>query len=496
MTVTSDSQAREELTSSNSGKIYGLLAGIVAYLLVHFIAPLPEGMEPQAKEVAAVLALMMIWWLSEAVPLAVTALVPLVLFSMTGVMDIGDAASAYGNPVIFLFMGGFILAIAMERWGLHMRIALNIVRVVGTSANTVIAGFMIATAFLSMWISNTATVVMMIPICLSVIRLLMRDESARNPQGVSNFATTMMLGLAFAASIGGVGTIIGTPPNAVFAGYVRNAYDIEIGFAQWMQLALPVVVMMLASCWAVLVFLYPNRMGKIDGAEAIIKDELAKLGRWSRGEKAIAVIFTSTALLWIFRPLISGALPGVQLNDASIAIMGAIAVFLVPISIKKGEMLLTWKEAEALPWGILLLFGGGLCLASAVKASQLAEWVGAKIQSVVDVSQFMLILIIAGVVKLLTEFMSNVATITTFLPILAALAAAFGYAPLELMIPATMSASFAFMTPVATPPNAVVFGSGYVRIKQMAYAGFWLNVIAMIIAPAFCYYFIDYAFKL
>lgn len=488
-----ESGLREEMNAHNPRKLYGLLAGLFAYLSIHHLMPLPAGMEPQALEVSAVLALMMIWWLSEAVPLAVTALVPIVLFPFTGVMDIADATSAYGNPVIFLFMGGFILAIAMERWGLHMRIALNIVRVVGTSANTVIAGFMIATAFLSMWISNTATVVMMIPICLSVIRLLMRDESGENPVGVGNFATTMMLGLAFAASIGGVGTIIGTPPNAVFAGYVRNAYDIEIGFAQWMTLAVPVVIMMLVACWAVLVLVYPNKMGRIAGAEKIIADELAKLGGWSYGEKAVAIIFSITAGLWIFRPLVADAL-GIEMNDAGIAIMGAIALFLVPVSIRHGEMLLTWKEAEKLPWGILLLFGGGLCLASAVKASKLAEWVGAQIEAVVDVSEFMLILIIAGVVKLLTEFMSNVATITTFLPIIAALAAAFGYAPLDLMIPATMSASFAFMTPVATPPNAVVFGSGYVRTRQMAYAGLWLNIIAMLIAPAFCYWMIDYAF--
>lgn len=319
-------------------------------------------MTPDALSVAAVVALMMIWWLTEAVPLAVTALVPLVVFPFTGIMDVDTAATAYADPVIFLYLGGFILAITMERWGLHQRIALNIVQLVGSNANTVIGGFMLATALLSMWISNTATVVMMLPISLSVVHLLMRKDAGAHDEGAKNFATCMMLGLAYAASIGGVGTIIGTPPNAVFAGYMRTVYDVEIGFAQWMLLAVPIATVMLFLCWRVLLLLYPNRMGKIEGADRIIDYELRKLSGWSRGEKMIAVIFGGTALLWMFRPAISAALPGIALNDAGIAVMGALLVFLVPLSFKEGRALLTWKEAERLPWGVLLLFGGGLCL--------------------------------------------------------------------------------------------------------------------------------------
>lgn len=323
----------------------------------------------------------------------------------------------------------------------------------------------------------------------------MADGSENNPQGARNFATCMMLGLAFSASIGGVSTLIGTPPNAVLAGFLRSSYGIELSFADWMQMALPIVAVMLVACWLVLLVIYPNRMGRIAGAEDIISYELQKLGRWSRGEVLVAIIFSSTALLWMLRTPINATIPALQLNDAGIAIAGAMALFVIPVSFKRGEMLLTWQQAEKLPWGILLLFGGGLCLASAIRNSQLAEWIGGRIQSVVDVSEFVLILIIAGVIKLLTEFMSNVATITTFLPIIAALAAAFGYPPLALMVPATLAASFAFMTPVATPPNAVVFASGHVKIRHMAFAGVWLNLIAWVVAPALCYYMMDYAFK-
>lgn len=481
-----------EAASGNPRKFIYLLAGVFAYCFIRFVMPLPEGMSPQALEVAAVLVLMMIWWLTEALPLAITALVPLVIFPFTGVMDMDAAASSYGDPVIFLYLGGFILAIAMERWGLHRRIALNIVRVVGSNANMIIAGFMLATAFLSMWISNTATVVMMIPISLSVVHLLMRESDVG--EGARNFAVCMMLGLAYAASIGGVGTIIGTPPNAVLVGYLRNAYGIEIGFFQWMLLGVPAAAIMLVICWRVLLRLYPNHMGHIEGAEQVIGAELEKLGGWSREEKLVAMIFGGTALLWVLRPVISAALPGIALNDSGIAVMGALMLFIIPASFKHGQMLLTWREAEGLPWGVLLLFGGGLCLATAVKASLLAEWIGTRIQSVVDVSEFTLILIIAGVIVMLTEFMSNVATITTFLPIIAALAVAFGYAPIDLMIPATLAASFAFMTPVATPPNAVVFSSGHIRIKQMAYAGLWLNMLALLVVPALCYVMMGYIF--
>lgn len=479
----------------NRNKFIGLIAGIAAFCALFFFTPLPADMQPQALSVAAILALMMIWWLTEAVPLAVTALVPLIIFPFIGIMDIGATAAAYGDPVVFLFMGGFILAIGMERWNLHLRIALNIVRIVGCHANVIIGGFMLATAFLSMWISNTATVVMMMPISLSVVQLLMRSDAENPTQSTRNFATCMMLGLAYAASIGGIATIIGTPPNAVLAGYVSNAYDIEIGFAQWMMVALPIAIIMLVACWLVLLSLYPNRMGYIEGAERVIEYELQKLGKWTRGEKLIAVIFTTTALLWIFRSFINEAIPALRLNDSGIAIMGALALFIIPVSLRRNEMLLTWREAEKLPWGILLLFGGGLCLASAVRTSLLAEWVGTRIQSVMDVTEFVLILIVAGVIKLLTEFMSNVATITTFLPVIAVLAAGFGYPPLDLMIPATLAASFAFMTPVATAPNAVVFASGHVKMKNMALAGFWLNIIAWAVAPAICYYMVGYAFQ-
>lgn len=492
MTQYTGEAPQEELSASRPGRLVGLGLGIAVFSILYWFTPLPAGMEPVALRVCALLALMMVWWLSEAVPLAATALMPLAAFPLMGVMDVDAAARTYGDPIVFLYMGGFILAIGMERWGLHMRIALNIVRVVGSHANVIIGGFMLATAFLSMWMSNTATVVMMLPICLSVIQLLMRD---RNDAGLRNFATCMMLGLAYAATIGGTATLVGTPPNAVLAGYVSAAYGIEIGFGQWMMVALPIACVVLAACWGALLLLYPNRMGRIEGAERIIEYELRKLGPWSRGEKMVAVIFGTTACLWMGRSFINGLFPGLALSDAGIAVMGGLAMLLLPVSLRRGQMLLNWKEAERLPWGILILFGGGLCLASAVSDSHLADWVGLQIQSVVDVSPFILILIIAGSVMLLTEFMSNVATITTFLPVIAALAVAFGQPPLELMVPATLAASLAFMSPVGTPPNAIVFASGHVKIRQMVYAGVWLNLIAWVVSPALCYYLMDYAFQ-
>lgn len=492
MTQSSRETLEEEASSGGPHKFFCLLAGLAVFCLIRFAVPLPDGMSPDGLKVAAVLALMLVWWLTEAVPLPVTALLPLVLFPTLGVMNMNTAASSYADPVIFLYLGGFMLAIAMERWGLHLRIALHIVRVVGSSANLVIAGFMLATAFLSMWISNTATVMMMLPIGTSVIYLLMHRDGEEPHEGAHNFATCMMLGLAYAASIGGIGTLIGTAPNAIFAGYMRNFYGIEIGFAQWMVVAVPVAAMMLFICWQVLVRLYPNRMGRIEGVEQVIGDELRKLGRWSRGEVLIAVIFGATAMAWMFRPAINLALPGLALTDAGIAIISGMLLFIVPVSLKRGQVLLTWKEAERLPWGVLLLFGGGLCLASAVRNSHLAEWVGLQIQAAVDVAVFPLILIVSGLVLLMTEFMSNVATVTTMLPVIAALAAAFGYAPIELMLPATLMASFAFMMPVATPPNAIVFASGHIRIRQMAYAGLWLNLFAIALVPAFCYWVIGY----
>jgi solute carrier family 13 (sodium-dependent dicarboxylate transporter), member 2/3/5 len=493
MSSSSREALQQDAPSIKSGRWFGLFFGVVAFVVLYFFTPLPDGMTPQALQVSAVAALMVIWWLSEAVPLAATALVPLVVLPFVGVMPVSAASSAYADPIVFLFMGGFILAIGLERWGLHRRIALNIVRVVGSNANAVIGGFMLATALLSMWISNTATVVMMMPIALSVVQLLMRGggEEAQG-QGVRNFATCMMLGLAVAANIGGIATLVGTPPNAVFAGYVHSTYGIEIGFAQWMMLAGPIAAVLLLVGWVLLLDIYPNNMGHIEGAERIINYELLKLGPWSRGEKMVAVIFFSTALMWVFRSPLNTILP-VTLNDAGIGMMGALALLVIPVS--RHEMLLSWQDAERLPWGILLLFGGGLCLASAVSQSQLAEWVGLQIQSVVNVSPFVMVLIVAGVILWLTEFMSNVATITTFLPVIGAVALAFGYPALDLMIPATLAASCAFMMPVATPPNAVVFASGHVKIRQMAYSGFILNLLAWAIIPAACYVLMDYAFR-
>lgn len=417
------------------------------------------------------------WWITEAIPIAATALAPLVLFPLLGILQIQEAASPYANPVIFLFLGGFLIAAALERCGLHRRMALTILRMVGTGPASLVGGFMIATAFLSMWVSNTATVVMMMPTAMSVLSVAEREMSESDAR---SFGKALLLGLAYAANIGGIATLIGTPPNALLAGFMLETYGLEIGFGEWMLFGVPLVAVALPFTWQLLVrVLFPLGQARFPRGRAIIDSEMAELGPTSRDEWIVGTVTAVVALCWIFQPLIAGAVPG--LSDAGIAIGGALILFAVPVSIRPWRRALDWESAERLPWGVLILFGGGLSLASAISSSGVAEWIGHSIARWEGLSLVVMIIVVTTVVVFLTELTSNTATAATFLPIVGSIAIGLGDAPLSLAIPAAVAASCAFMMPVATPPNAIVYGSGRITIAEMARAGIWLNLFMIVL---------------
>jgi sodium-dependent dicarboxylate transporter 2/3/5 len=467
-----------QIEPSRGRKLAGLVLGVAVFAAL-LVLPAPEGLAIAPWRVAAVAALLAIFWLTEAVPISVTALLPIVLFPTLGVTTVTEATAPYADPIVFLFLGGFIIALAIERWNLHRRIALTVLSHVGAREDLQIGGFMIATAALSMWVSNTATVALMFPVALSVVPRYADGSIAPEKRG---FAVALMLGVAYGASCGGIATLIGTPPNALLAGFMRSTYGVEIGFAQWLLLGLPLALIMLLITWLLLTrWLFPVGSEELPGARAAIREQLEEMGPASVAERRVAAIFAVTAVLWISRPLLAGWLPGLQLSDTTIAIAAALACFFVPNGMERGRFLLTWEYAERLPWGVLLLFGGGLSLAAAVSDSGLAQWIGAQLAGLEDWPVLLLVIAITTLIIFLTELTSNIATAATFLPLVAALAASLGQPPLLLAIPAVLAASFAFMLPVATPPNAIVFASGFVTIPQMVRAGLRLNLIGIVV---------------
>ena len=478
-----------------SAKKIGLFLGPAVFLLI-LLLPNPPGLNTEAWKVLAVAAIMLIWWVTEAVPLAVAAILPLVLLPLLAVqpindrgypagieeaMGIGDVSPPYASPIVFLFMGGFMIALAMERWGLHRRIALNIVKLTGTNADGILLGFMLATAALSMWISNTATTVLMLPIALSVINLLLDDPEEIAHKGMQNFALSMMLGIAYAANIGGTATIIGTPPNVVFAGIMEEQFGVQVSFAQWIIFGLPFALLLLGVTFFFIVkILHPNRLGEFEGAQAIITREVERLGPMKKGEKRTLAIFMLTALLWIFRVPISNLLPiGVDLSDAGIAMLATVLLFIVPVDFNKNQFVLAWGDTEKLPWGILLLFGGGLSLAGALNDTGLIKLIGDQFSNMGEAS-FLIILGLAAVSLFLTEIMSNVALVVVFLPVVGAIALGADLNLLQVCIPVTLAASCAFMLPMSTPPNAIVFASGHLKVSQMVRVGLILNIITIL----------------
>ncbi len=424
------------------------------------------------------------WWVSEAVPIAVTSLLPMICLPLLGVTDMKTAAAPYAHPIVYLFFGGFAIALAMERWNLHRRIALNIVQWTGTNANGIILGFMLATGFLSMWISNTATTLMMLPIALSVIGLLVQKREDHFSKGVRNFSLCLMLGIAYAANVGGVATLIGTPPNVVFKGILKTSYGIEVSFLDWSLVALPFSAVMLFATYFVLVkILFPNGLGRFQDAQNVIDSEVTKLGKPGIGEKRTLAVFVMTAMLWIFGALINEFNPWFKLSDEIVALLAAVALFVVPVNFNKGIFVLEWRDTEKLPWGILLLFGGGLSLADALAKTGVIDLIGQQFAGIRD-AEFLVILGLATVSLFLTEVMSNVALVTIFLPVVGGIAAAADIHVVHLTLPVTIAASCAFMLPMSTPPNAIVFASGHMSISQMAKAGFVLNLISILLLAA------------
>ncbi|NED97786.1 DASS family sodium-coupled anion symporter [Phytoactinopolyspora alkaliphila] len=465
-------------------KRIGLALGVLLALGLYIF--LPDTLSTEGKTTAAIAALMAAWWMTEAIPLAATALLPLVLFPILGVAEMSDVASPYANDIIFLFMGGFMLALAMQRWHLHRRIALAIVATVGTSPVMLIAGFMLATGLITMWVSNTATAVMMLPIGLSVLALVMQVGDGK---GDTNFATALMLGIAYSASIGSVSTLIGTPPNALMRGYLSENHGITIGFGQWMAVGVPLAAVFLFIAWLILTrVVYPPKIKELAGGRELIRSELHKLGPISRGEWTVLAVFVAAALSWVVIPLaadnesIAGALPWLDnISDGGIAMAVAVALFLIPVDGKKGIAALDWDTAVKLPWGILILFGGGLSLSSQFSGSGLSAWIGERVGGLDALPVWVLILTITALVLLLTELTSNTATAAVFLPIMGGVAVGLGMDVMALVVPTALAATLAFMLPVATPPNAIAFGSGHVTIAQMIRGGVWLNVVSLVL---------------
>ncbi len=450
-----------------------LLAPIV--LIFMLVLPAPPGLSPAGWRTAAVGLTMALLWMTEALPIPVTSLLPLILFPVLGIAGIRNAAHPYANPLIFLFMGGFMISMAMQKWRLHERIALNIIHFMGVRPVSVIAGFMAASAFLSMWVSNTATTMMMMPIGLSVIGLAATGGEAES-RFRHNFATALMLGIAYASSIGGMATLIGTPTNLVLAGFLSETYGYELSFVKWLFIGVPIMLVGLPLAHFVLTrWIFPVDRLELKGGEEFIHAELKKLGPVSRGERAVAAAFSLTALLWITRPLLAKILPGI--SDAGIALFGAFLLFVYPIDYSRGIFALDWRQAEALPWGVLILFGGGLSLASAVQNTGLAAWIGGHLGGLSELPLLLIVLVTTVLIIFLTELTSNTATAATFLPIVASVAIGMHQNPLFMAVPAVLAASCAFMLPVATPPNAIVYGSGKISIPQMARAGIVLNIL-------------------
>ena len=454
---------------------------------------LPESLEHAPRAVASVGVLMAAWWITEAAPLPVTSLLPIVLFPLLGATDMRAAGAPYASEIIFLFAGGLILGLAMQRSGLHTRIALATISIVGTRPRRLIAGIMLATAVISMWVSNTATAVMMLPIGASVADLVLRHtpDAADGKKQARNFSVCLMLAIAYGASIGGIGTLIGTPPNAVFAGYMSEVFGQRIGFFDWMRLGLPLVAVYLPLAWAALVFLvFPVSLAEIPGGRGLIRDERATLGPITRSEVFVMIAFATAVVLWVSRSHLTGFAPFRHLTDGGIAMGAAFVLFLIPrgkpgpaaqhASVPGGTVM-DWATTSQLPWGVLLLFGGGLSLGAAMSSTGLDTWIGGRFAGLEGLHPVLVVSIVVVAVVILSELASNTAVATTLMPVLGAAAVGMGLHPYLLLIPAALAASCGFMLPVATPPNTVVFASGHVTVRDMIKGGFALDIIGILL---------------
>lgn len=471
---------RFSLTHDRLKTIPAILGPLLFLLIIQLFHP--KGLSDQGIAVLACTVWIAIWWIFEVVDISITALLPIVIFPLSGALDLKMTTAAYGHKYIFLYMGGFILAIAIEKWHLHKRIALNIIRILGTGISRIILGFMLATAFMSMWISNTATSVMMLPIGMAIIAQL-KDHPATAINETEQFGKVLMLSIAYSASIGGMATLIGTPPNLVLAGVFQEIYGVEISFAQWFMFGFPISMLLLAISWLYLTKVaFKFEIQEFPGGRAEIKRLVRDLGGWSYEEKVVFSVFVVTAIMWIFRSYLQRFIP--TLDDTIIAIIAGFAMFLLPSS-EKAKPILQWDEAVKMPWGIMMLFGGGMVLAKGFQESGLAVWIGDQFGLLEALPIILLILFLIAAVNFLTEITSNLATTAMLMPILAPMALSIDIHPYMLMVSAAIAASCAFMLPVATPPNAVVFGSGYLKISDMIKVGFWMNIISILVLTFF-----------
>ncbi len=473
-------QASKKVSAKHIGFFLGplLFIFIIVFTTDNLIAP-------GANKVIALAAWMITWWILECAPVAITALLPLAIFPALGTLSMTEASIPYANPVVFLFMGGFMIALALEKHKLHERIAINLIRITGTSGNGIILGFTLASGLISMWISNTATALMMLPIALSVIQLLRNPASESGEalsKGERNFALGLMLSIAYAANIGGIGTIIGTPPNVVFVGYAKQIYNHDISFIRWAMFGVPIAILMLFTCYILITrVLFPNHIKSVTGSHQLITTKLLSLGRMKKEEKLVLLIFSLTSFLWIFQQALNTVIGHAFFNDTNIAIAGGLFMFIVPVNFFESKFLLVWEDTQKLPWGILILFGGGICLAKGMETTGIIKAIGDYIANQHNLPLWQLLLILIVISVVLTEFMSNVALVTIIIPVVFGIADGLHYDPYVLAIPVTLAASCAFMFPVSTPPNAIVFASGHIKMKDMMRAGALLNTASILI---------------
>ena len=475
-------------------KVIGLVLGPVLFCLIFFTLT-PGVLTEKSIIVLALGAWMVTWWATEAMPIPVSALLPMVVFPLLGVSTAREASAPYGDPVIFLFMGGFILALGLEKHNLHQRIALSLIRLTGTSGNGIILGFMLSTALISMWISNTATAIMMLPIAASVTSLLAKEMGKENDPRFKKFATGLMLAIAYAASIGGMATIIGTPPNVVMVGFMKRFYNLDVSFTRWMMVGIPLMILSLTACYLIITrVLFRNHLPSIEGSKELIHNKLRELGKLSKQEKLVLIVFSITCFFWIFRQNLNVIIGKNLLDDTTIAMAGGMLMFLLPVNFREQKFLLEWHDMKELPWGILLLFGGGLCLADGMEKSGLVQIVGNYFSQQEGISSSLLIFSLTAIAMGLTELMSNVALVTIFVPVVFGIADGFHINPIWLAMPVTYAASCAFMMPISTPPNAVLFASGHIKMKDMIKTGILLNLCCLLIITVLALTLIQWLF--
>jgi sodium-dependent dicarboxylate transporter 2/3/5 len=478
---------------------YGLFIGLGFFGLMMQL-PAPEGLSPEGWHVLAVSVWMITWWMTEAAPVAVTALVPLVAFPLVGVSTFRDIAYDYTSESVLLTLGGFMLGLGLERWNLHLRFALTLVKAAGTESHRIIGGFMLACALISMWITNATAALIMLPIAVSTAHLL-SEERGGDEHYKRNFGTALLLGVAYSASIGGMMTLVGTSTNMIFKGFLEDNFDLQINFVDWLKLGVPVGLALLGCAWFLLCYvLFPCDKNHHESAGALVQRKLAELGKLSGAEKLVLLVFGITVTLWVSRELLHDHIPHLVLSDAAIALLGGILLFIIPAPADAADSqktrLLEWRDTRDLPWGILLLLGGGLAMADMLNDHGVADWIGNGLSTLGTAPIVVILLIVIIAVMFMTEFMSNAAVITAFLPVLSGLALSYGQNPLLLTAPAALAASCAFMLPIATPPNAIVYSTHLMTAPQMARAGLWLNLAAIVILTLAAYFILPAAFEI